>query len=221
MPIIRLVAQQFDYDPYGRATQIAGSMTADFGFTGDYHHAATGLNLTIYRAYDPNLGRWLSRDPMGENGGINLYQYCFNDPINLWDPSGLIAPPAIRGRTPEQNQDSLIPDYGNWGGPDYSGGWRPSQHGGQNGPEGPIDPMDQLFMQHDLAYGQAGVTPRTPNSNCDQLPDPCERKKCEAKRKADEQLYLGLQNLPDSLYNPSDYGYWYRKGALAFFPWPN
>jgi RHS repeat-associated protein len=64
-------------------------MTSDFGFTGDYYHAATGLSLTLYRAYDPNLGRWLSRDPLGEAGGLNLYGYVGNDPINLLDPFGL------------------------------------------------------------------------------------------------------------------------------------
>jgi uncharacterized protein RhaS with RHS repeats len=38
---------------------------------------------------DPTVGRWLSRDPVGEDGGINLYGYVSNNPINLWDPWGL------------------------------------------------------------------------------------------------------------------------------------
>jgi uncharacterized protein RhaS with RHS repeats len=41
------------------------------------------------RAYDPNLQRWLTRDPIGEQGGINLYQFVLNDPLNFIDPFGL------------------------------------------------------------------------------------------------------------------------------------
>ena len=43
----------------------------------------------LRRAYDPNSGRWLSRDPLGEEAGINLYGYVQNDPINEYDPFGL------------------------------------------------------------------------------------------------------------------------------------
>jgi hypothetical protein len=41
--------------------------------------------------YNPQLGRWLSRDPMGEAGGFNLYAYCGNDPVNRHDPLGLAS----------------------------------------------------------------------------------------------------------------------------------
>jgi RHS repeat-associated protein len=43
----------------------------------------------LHRYYDPRLGRWLSRDPIGEEGGLNLYAYCGNDPVNRHDPLGL------------------------------------------------------------------------------------------------------------------------------------
>jgi RHS repeat-associated protein len=54
-----------------------------------YTHVPSGLNLTFYRAYNSDLGRWLNRDPLGEQGGINHYAYADNKPINEVDPLGL------------------------------------------------------------------------------------------------------------------------------------
>lgn len=91
------VVGRHDYDPYGSRT-FSGTVQADFGYTGHYVHSRSGLVLTLYRAYAPEQGRWISRDPLEENGGINLYTYVFNDPENLYDPLGLVSlnltPPA-------------------------------------------------------------------------------------------------------------------------------
>ena len=87
-----VIRARYDYDPYGKreANQITASpVEADFGFTGHYYHAPSGLCLAPLRAYSPETGRWLSRDPIEENGGLNLYGYCGNDPINAFDPLGL------------------------------------------------------------------------------------------------------------------------------------
>ena len=62
---------------------------ADFGFAGMYEHARSGLNWTMFRAYNSSLGRWLSRDPLGEQVGTNLYSYVGNDPVNVLDPLGV------------------------------------------------------------------------------------------------------------------------------------
>jgi len=79
---------RYDYDPYGRQTVVAGSFQADFGYAGMYYHAASGLNLTLYWAYDSDLGRWNSRDPLAEQAGLNLYAYVENNPIIAIDPDG-------------------------------------------------------------------------------------------------------------------------------------
>jgi uncharacterized protein RhaS with RHS repeats len=42
-----------------------------------------------FRGYDPEVGRWTQRDPLGVAGGLNLYAYCAADPVNLVDPWGL------------------------------------------------------------------------------------------------------------------------------------
>ena len=80
---------RYDYDSYGRTTKLTGNADADFGFTGHYTHAVTGLYLAPFRAYDSNTARWLNRDPIAEEGGLNLYAYAANNPINLIDPFGL------------------------------------------------------------------------------------------------------------------------------------
>ncbi|MEY2489400.1 MAG: hypothetical protein QOC70_1342, partial [Verrucomicrobiota bacterium] len=83
-----LVAR-YDYDPYGKRTKLSGTADVDFGYAGHYHHAPSGFNLTLYRAYNPAVGRWLSKDPVGEEGGVNLYGYVENNPINAVDLLGL------------------------------------------------------------------------------------------------------------------------------------
>ncbi len=72
-----------------RVTKIQGSQNSDFQYAGYYYHAPSGLNLTLNRAYNSSLGRWISRDPIGEAGGINLYAYTSNSPIMKIDLTGL------------------------------------------------------------------------------------------------------------------------------------
>src|SRR5207302_1948832 len=107
------IVARFDYDPYGRSTAVISNTLRDFRFTGLYHHSASNLDLAVYRAYDPDLGRWLSRDPVGEGAGLNLYKYGSNNPDDRIDPFGL----------------SDFKYYGNWGGPGWTGGqWIPYEN---------------------------------------------------------------------------------------------
>ncbi len=79
------VISRYDYDPYGRLTVNQG-VPPRLGFAGMYDHQPSGLGLTEYRAYDPNLGRWESRDLVESN---NAYIYALSDPIDNLDPLGL------------------------------------------------------------------------------------------------------------------------------------
>jgi RHS repeat-associated protein len=97
MNINGTLAARYDYEPYGkRIVQYeASGYTCDLGFTGHItqQSAVSGQSeivLTHYRAYDPNFGKWLSADPIGEKGSLNLYRYVFNSPSNAIDLLGLI-----------------------------------------------------------------------------------------------------------------------------------
>jgi len=83
------ITSRMAYDPYGRTTTVSGTTLPTMQYAGYYEHAASGLSLTRYRAYDANAGRWLSRDPIGELGGLNLYGYVADDPVNMIDSIGL------------------------------------------------------------------------------------------------------------------------------------
>jgi len=86
------IRARYAYDLFGRRTRVSGDMEADFGFSGMYWAPEAGLNLTLTRAYDPEVGRWLSRDILPDaefSEGINLYAYVRNNPANLTDALGL------------------------------------------------------------------------------------------------------------------------------------
>ncbi|HUW97561.1 MAG TPA: RHS repeat-associated core domain-containing protein [Acidiferrobacter sp.] len=87
------VAGQYSYSPYGQmsttGTTTTPPPTPAFGYAGMVTDQSTGLNLTLYRAYDPQLRRWVSRDPMGFAAGINVYAYVLDNPMNAADPFGL------------------------------------------------------------------------------------------------------------------------------------
>jgi RHS repeat-associated protein len=92
------VLERYSYDVFGRVTIVDASTGNTIPqsahgvrhfYTGHDFQAELGLYLTHYRAYEPALGRWLSADPIGENGGWNLYGYVSNNPVNWIDALGL------------------------------------------------------------------------------------------------------------------------------------
>ncbi len=79
------------YDAFGQRQSRNPDVFGFGGQWGCYTDAETGLVLMTHRYYDPNAGRFLTRDPIGYAGGINLYAYTGNNPVNRADPKGLQA----------------------------------------------------------------------------------------------------------------------------------
>ena len=84
------------YTPFGEALLSQAANDNQSGFTGHIKDKSTGLNYMQARYYDPNIGRFLSIDPVtfmdtGNPNFFNRYAYTFNDPINLTDPTGMCA----------------------------------------------------------------------------------------------------------------------------------
>jgi RHS repeat-associated protein len=86
------IAVQYEYAPYGARINApaAGELEQPFRFSTRWYDGVTGLYQFPRRAYDPAMGRWLSRDPIEEDGGANLYGYAGNRPADSLDPRGLM-----------------------------------------------------------------------------------------------------------------------------------
>jgi len=94
----------YDYDAFGKETRsstlVAGLNPDSFPFhySTKFTDPESGFNYYGYRFYDPSNGRWLNRDPIEEEGGVNLYNFVENNPINWVDFLGLVdlsyTPPA-------------------------------------------------------------------------------------------------------------------------------
>ena len=86
------VVQRLDYDEWGKVTRDDNPGLVPFGFAGGIYDAETGLVRFGFRDYDPEIGRWTAKDPIGFRGGdTNLYVYVGNRPTNLTDPTGEVA----------------------------------------------------------------------------------------------------------------------------------
>jgi len=85
------VANQYKYAPYGAADSVVEAFSNRLRHAGREWDADAGLYYNRARWYDPQMQRFISQDPIGIDGGLNLYAYAGDDPVNGSDPSGLIT----------------------------------------------------------------------------------------------------------------------------------
>jgi RHS repeat-associated protein len=87
---------EYSYDAYGVVTSSSGTEANSnpYRYQAKEVHTRTGFVDFGYRFYSPGLGRWINRDPIEEDGGLNLYAAFANDPVNKWDEYGEALPAA-------------------------------------------------------------------------------------------------------------------------------
>ena len=86
----------YKYDPFGNNTVSDSSYSGaaalnPMRFSNEYYDEETGLTAYKYRCYSPEIGRFLSRDPIEEQGGMNLYGFVGNEPVINYDHQGLLS----------------------------------------------------------------------------------------------------------------------------------
>jgi RHS repeat-associated protein len=103
----------YEYDAFGNVITPPGagaSLANEFRFSTKKADTRGELIDFGFRWYDPEVGRWTQRDPLGVAGGLNLYAYCNADPVNLVDPWGLQTwwkPPNWQDKLPEKAKREL------------------------------------------------------------------------------------------------------------------
>ena len=84
------ILDSYSYDAFGTATVLTGGQS-NYEFDGERLDPETGLILLRARYYDPAVGRFITKDPLGIGGGLNNYTFSKDDSIDYADPSGLLT----------------------------------------------------------------------------------------------------------------------------------
>ena len=82
------ITDSYSYDSFGNLNRQGNKVKNSFTYTGREFDKETGLYYYRNRYYDPGIGRFITTDPIGYAGGINLYAYVGNNPVNFTDPWG-------------------------------------------------------------------------------------------------------------------------------------
>lgn len=112
------VQERYGYSGFGAPAFMGANFTArtvsnytwETLFCGYRFDSESGFYQVRYRYLHAELGRWLSRDPIGENGGLNLYGFALNNPIELNDSFGLLYCAGVIGRHPQP----IDPNMASW-----------------------------------------------------------------------------------------------------------
>ncbi len=96
------IAWKATYTPFGGAVISVQTVENPFRFPGQYYDQETGLHYNYFRYYDPTAGRYVTPDPIGLEGGINLFAYVKNNPTNWVDLLGLQLNQISPAQTPYQ-----------------------------------------------------------------------------------------------------------------------
>jgi RHS repeat-associated protein len=89
---------RYEYGPFGEPIRATGLMATEnpFRFSTKFTDHETDLLYYGYRFYNPSMGRWPSRDPIGELGGLNLYAFVGNSPVVYFDVDGRLSERACQ-----------------------------------------------------------------------------------------------------------------------------
>ena len=100
------VVAQYTYDAFGNTMTKSGSLAGLFRhrFSTKYFDSESDLYYFDYRFYSPSLIRWLTRDPIEEKGGINLYEFCLNNALYSIDSFGCDRYMTTFSMDPRKNQ---------------------------------------------------------------------------------------------------------------------
>ena len=90
----------YTYDAFGQELDGVDGVYNPFRYSGEYADIESGMIYLRARYYDPGLGRFISEDPIKD--GVNWYVYCMNNPVNRWDPTGLVI--ELKGDTDQQKE---------------------------------------------------------------------------------------------------------------------